>query len=315
MQKSDATVRKPHLVIVTYYFPPMGGGGVQRVTKFLKYLDDRFWQVSVVTVKPSYFYSWDESLLQDLPSGIRVFRTGSLDPFRVGYVLQSALGRKPDSDRQAARESSGLLRRLANGCFLPDSRLLWLPFLYDRLRKLHRQEPIDLLLCTVPPFTAGLAGALAARKLGVKFVLDMRDAWTVNPYLPELTPFHRALQERLEGWCLSRATGVVFVNPGLANQYKSQRPWLCQKPTTVVRNGFDPDDFGQWPHPKPPPPLKIGIMGTIYSQGNRPLTLLQAVRCLKEEHPELARKLQLVFLGKWSPDFLRLLEGFQLQDV
>ncbi len=315
LNKSDVTVRKPHLVIVSYYFPPMGGGGVQRIVKSLKFLDRSFWQVTVVTVKPSFFYSWDETLMEDLPSGLTVIRTGSLDPFRLGFLLRQMLGRSSGSGSRKSRESSGLVRRLANWWLVPDSRLFWLPFLVYRLRKLHREQGIDLLICTVPPFTAGLAGALLAREPGIRLVLDMRDAWTNNPYLPELTPFHRRLQHWLEAWCLAQARGVVFVNDELARHYRETKPCLQGKPSVVVRNGFDPDDFADLPAPDARPPLKIGVMGTIYSQGNRPLTFLKAVRKLREQRPELARHLRIVFLGKWSPDFLQALETHPIQDM
>jgi hypothetical protein len=87
-KSSKSIAPKKHLVFINYYYPPMGGGGVQRLTKFLKYFDYQKYVISVLTVKPSFFYTLDESMLKEIPSEVRVFRSGSLDPFRLLYFFQ-----------------------------------------------------------------------------------------------------------------------------------------------------------------------------------------------------------------------------------
>ncbi len=308
---------KLHVVWLSYYFPPMGGGGVQRVVKFLKYWDYTSYSVSVLTVKNSHFYAEDRELEQEVPSGVRIVRTGSLDPFRLAYLVKNWLrkGRKPTSPQ---RESGSLFRKISSFLFLPDSRVLWFPFAWQALARVHRKKHIDLLVTTVSPFTAGLVGALAQLWWGIPHVLDMRDAWTNNPFHMPSSKLHRWLQHRLEAFTLRHSDAIVFVSPKLQEYYLRKYPSLKQKTLRVIRNGFDEDDFNAVRQTKEVTggsKFRLGIFGTIYSHGNWPTPLLAIIRKWKQEEPHLARRIQLVFVGKWSQDFLRHLADFGLEEV
>jgi glycosyltransferase involved in cell wall biosynthesis len=302
-KKYGNIARKPHIAIISYYFPPMGGGGVQRITKFLKYSHADVFQISVITVKPSAFYAYDESLVGEIPAAVNVVRTDSLDPFRLSYLLSRRAAKQPASE-PAKHESSGKLRKWSNLLFFPDSRAFWRPFAVKALQKLHAQNPIDLVVATMPPFTCGLIANSFFRKSGVPYVLDYRDGWISNPYLPELPKILANRHRRAESALLNNAAGVVFVNPSLRQVYSDAFPALSAKQTCVIRNGFDPADFN-WlasatgRNPK----FTLGFMGTIYSQGNVPETLLDALAMLKKREADLAHRLQIVFLGKWTPEF------------
>ncbi len=298
--------RTRHVLFISYYFPPMGGGGVQRVLKFLKYLPGAY-RLSVLTVRPSYFYTEDPTLSEEIPPGVRVFRSGSLDPFRLIYLLKRW---RPQSGGPAApprHESGTRLRKWAARLFVPDSRVLWLPFALLKLWKIHRRGRIDLLIATLPPFTAGWIGVLAQRWLGIPAILDFRDAWNHNPYLPPPPPGLAQRQEKLERRCLQHAAGLIFVNPALESDYRQRFPFIREKPHLTIRNGYDPADFSAPPlapaRTHPPEVLHIGIMGTVYSQGNHPRPLLLALQKMQREQPALAVRLHLTFLGKWTPEF------------
>lgn len=328
-RSSKNTALKKHIVFVNYYFPPMGGGGVQRLTKFLKYFDYKKYHVTVLTVKPSYFYTTDESLLKDIPGQVDVLQSESLDPFRLLYfyrVLKSKLVRKRDSSEdedngtqtstQTHPESTNLIRRISMSFLIPDSRILWLPFALVKLWQLHRVKPVHLIVASMPPFTSGLIGSLFQRWMKVPVVLEFRDAWTNNPYLPQMGILYSRLNERLERFCLTRAAGAIFVNPNLREYYEKKYPILISRAMATIRNGFDSKDFDavslshSADHSQP---FTLGVMGTIYSQGNRPITLLRAFDELLKEEPGLKAKIKLVFLGKWSSDFLKLLNQFEIR--
>ncbi len=311
--KSVNTVPEKHIVFLSYYFPPMGGGGVQRILKLLKYWDYEKYQVTLITVKSSYFYAEDPGLSAEIPAGLHIIRTGSLDPFRVIFLLKKLLFR--GSKKSGGQKESGhLLRKITGFLFLPDSRLLWLPFVLARLRRLRRKQPVDLLVATAPPFTAALAGAFARHLMGIPFLLDLRDAWTENPYLPQTTKIHRRIQQKLEAGTLRQATAAVFVNPNLGRYYTEKYPFLSNRKTRTVRNGFDPGDFENLPpvdFEKTDNTLYIGIMGTVYSQGNAPWPLLEALSELKAQGKDrLAERVKLVFIGKWAPNFVEKVRGY-----
>lgn len=327
-KSSKNTARKKHIVFINYYFPPMGGGGVQRITKFLKYFDYQKYDATVLTVKPSFFYTTDESLLKDIPAQVNVLRSESLDPFRLLYfyrLLKNKLFRKrysskavdesPRNSTQTHPESNNLIRRISMSFLIPDSRILWLPFALLKLWKLHRINSIHLIVASMPPFTSGLIGSLFQRWMKTPVVLEFRDAWTNNPYLPQKGVLYSSLHERLERFCLRKAAGVIFVNPKLRAYYERKYPFLSTRPLSTIRNGFDSEDFeAVWLSDSPDnsKAFTLGIVGTIYSQGNRPVTLLKAFDELLREEPNLKSELKLVFLGKWSSDFLKLLNQFEI---
>jgi glycosyltransferase involved in cell wall biosynthesis len=315
-----SNLNKPpqHLVFISYYFPPMGGGGVQRITKFLKFLDYQTCRVTVLTVKPSFFYSADETLGNDIPGGVQVIRSGSLDPFRLIYLFRK-LFRSAKTPAETPRESGENIRKLASAIFLPDSRLLWFPFALWKLWRLHRSRPIDAIIASMPPFTCGLI-AVFRRSFAQRTILDFRDAWSDNPYLPETRSWRRRISEKMEAWCMSRAGAAVFVNPYLEAYYREKYPSLRHKALATIRNGYDPDDFPpaaieQTPQRPVSKPFEMGIMGTIYSRGNWPESLLFAIKALGTENADFANRFRLTFLGKWSPDFLRLVETLEIADL
>lgn len=336
----------------------MGGGGVQRITKFLKYLDYDLYEPSVLTVKSSFFYSNDATLAGEIPGSVKVIRSGSLDPFRVMYLLRKLFRRSGAARAVSHRESGGNIRKIAMSIFVPDSRLLWLPFALGKLWRLSRRRRVDAIIASMPPFTAGLIGALARRFISAPLILDFRDAWAENPYLPATGALQRRLSARLEEWCIRQADGFIFVNPALQNDYRNRYPFISGRRVITIRNGYDPEDFlppdfagtaqsaerrargvgehcrmsagrtepgeiGEGDSGAIAPPesapgnsgvFNLGIMGTVYSQGNRPETLLEAVKELSGD-AAFQGNFRLTFLGKWSSDFRKAVEDKQLGNL
>jgi hypothetical protein len=284
----------------------MGGGGVQRILKFLKYWNYKKYDISVLTVKPSYAYAEDPSLEKEIPTAVSVYKSGTLDPFRFLFLLKKFLPGSFSVQNSAVKESGQLLRRLSNFFLLPDSRIPWLPLALQQLGRIHRSHPVDLVIATMPPFTAGIIANCANRLWKIPYLLDFRDAWTHNPYLPSVSALHQAVQEKLEHRAIHAAAGSTFVNPLLGEYYQEKYDILTAQNCSVVRNGYDKDDFKMKDvkgRDDADTYFKIGIMGTIYSQGNAPITFLEAFSKLLQKEPQLARKLQLIFIGKWTRAF------------
>lgn len=308
---------KQHILFINYYFPPMGGGGVQRITKFLKYLDyDRF-DVTVLTVRPSFFYTEDTSLAAEIPDTVKILRSESLDPFRLMHLFRKFFRRRsPETENNLRYESSGRARKLAMSIFIPDSRVMWLPFALWKLWRWQRQNKVHCLIASMPPFTSGLIGVFARRLLRIPAILDFRDAWTDNPYLPPISRLHGYFNQKLERYCLRQGDGFVFVNPALQKYYLEKYPQLNNQQVRMIRNGYDKADF-------PAPitgesrgePFELGIMGTIYSQGNRPGSLIMAISELLKVHSGLKEQFRLTFLGKWAPEFAEWVQQQGIREV
>jgi len=294
----------------------MGGGGVQRIQKFIKYWDYNRFHLSVLTVKPSYFYARDTSLRTEVPDQVSVHRTGTLDPFRIIYLIKTCFPTSRKSSPKGSYESGHFFRWLVNLFFLPDSRILWLPFAIRRIGKIHRSHAIDLIIASMPPFTTGRIAFRAWRRWSIPYMLDFRDAWTHNPYLPRLSAIHGKIQNDLEQQTINSSSGNIFVNPALGSYYQRKYPFLQGKRIRIIRNGYDREDFShlQLQETSTSESLfKIGIMGTIYSRGNAPYTLLRAVSILKRNDHQLSQKLRIVFMGKWTRSFYSWVQGLDIR--
>ena len=238
------------LLLVTYYFPPSGGAGVQRTLKFAKYLRTSGVEPVVLTVEAGAYPSLDPTLEADVPDGVEVVRTRSLDPFGLYGALTGrsrreavAVGSVGGADSFGKR--LGLWAR-AN-VFLPDARVGWVPFAARAARRLVRAGRVDAVLTSGPPHSTHLVGLALRRALdarGIPWVADFRDPWTgINFYdeLPMTGPA-RALDAALERRVLRAADAVVTVSPTWARELEAKGG---VEGVRVIQNGFDPDDFGR----------------------------------------------------------------------
>jgi glycosyltransferase involved in cell wall biosynthesis len=293
----------------------MGGGGVQRIVKFLKYFNHSKYDVGVLTVKKSLFYAYDQTLQSEIPAKVNIVKSGSLDPFRLINIFSNFFRSKSKKAAQSptVNESGEFLRKLSMKLFIPDSRILWFPFALNKLWHLHQAKSIDILIASMPPFTAGLVGILFKKWMGSSVILDFRDAWIDNPYNPEMSQMMTRLNAKIESYCLRNADGLIFVNPALQEHYMTKYQPLSFIPNTCIRNGFDEEDFkdiSSKTASNSDSPFKLGIMGSVYSQGNRPLSLLKALQEMVIENSRLEHQLKLILIGKWTADFLKHLGSF-----
>lgn len=214
-------------------------GGTQRTAKFVKYLPQFGWQPVVVTVKDIVYHAIDPSLLDDVKSAV-VVRTGSFDPQRLLAIFF------PKRERPRSKKSTSAFWRafskLISWCFIPDSKLLWLPFAVLKARQLMRAHEIACILTTSPPHSVHLAGVVLKKITGLPLVVDFRDGWSGGNFQTEPTRFHRWLNRVLERYVLNAADAVIAVSQKLTEQLqkKSYRP---ADQFFTITNGFDADDF------------------------------------------------------------------------
>ena len=240
---------RPRLLLVTYYFPPSGGAGVQRTLKFTKYLRAAGVEPVVLTVEAGAYPSLDPSLAADVPPGVRVVRTRALDPFGLYGALTGRSRR--DAVAVGSIETDSAAQRAAlwlrANVFLPDARVGWVPFAARAARRLARAGEVDAVLTSGPPHSTHLVGLRLQRELrrrGLPWIADFRDPWTGINFAGELpmTAAARALDARLERRVLRAADAVVTVSPTWARELEA-KGGLGPGAVRVIENGFDPDDF------------------------------------------------------------------------
>lgn len=253
------------VLLLTYEFPPSGGAGVQRVTKFARYLPDRGWDPVVVCAEPVRGRPFDETLLAEvaaanvtrLPArhvGTAVAR--ALRPFKRVRAGAAATG---GGDGAAARLGHPLSARISAWIALPDNAVLWARAAVPAAVRAGGARGVRAVVASGPPHSVLVAGARTAAVLGVPFVADMRDAWRDNPGTALPTAWHRSRVMRLEREALGAAAVVLCVSEPIASEARE----MGARDARVLPNGFDPDDLPPWT-PDPMGPLTLAYMGRFY---------------------------------------------------
>lgn len=303
----------PHRVLlVTYYFPPSGGPGVQRALKFAKYLPEFGWEPVVLTVREedAAYPAYDHSLFQDVSPHLRIERTRAWDPYAM-YARM--LGKKKEETVGVAFAGESeitwkhqLARWIRANLFLPDARVGWVPFAIRRGGRLLEEGDFSAIVTTGPPHSSHFIGRLLSRRSGLPWVADFRDPWTGIHYaekLPTTAPARR-IDEALERKVLSSADCVTTVSPALVQDLLARH----LREYRVIYNGFDPTDF-----PEPPAVLPdefvVSYIGSLNEQSN-PQALWQALSDLNA--PVRMPRLRVHLVGNIDSIALRSAEQYGL---
>lgn len=292
------------MVLVAYYFPPLGGSGVQRVAKWAKYLPRNGWDVTVLTVEPGSYFAFDQTLLDEVEAaGVSIIRTRSLDPTRVRGGKSNV--RMPSERRRK------LFTWLTGFFFLPDNKRGWKPHARRVFEQLKTTSRVDLVLSSAPPYTSLMVGAELAAHVGAPHVIDYRDDWIENPRHRYPTPFHKQWHRRQERAVVQDAAAVLTINESIGALLAERHPGL--KPH-VLPQGFDPEDFGSGPMSERNARMRLVYAGMFYD-AQQPDTMLRAVATLKERNQRLADVLELRFVGLFPDEKRPLIAELGLEDV
>ena len=236
------------VLIITYYWPPAGGPGVQRVLKFAKYLPEFGWQPIILTVKNGEYPAIDETLSGDIPDECIVYKTKILEP---AGVYKSFTGMAKDEKIPVAvlsNQKSNCKKRLSGfirlNFFIPDAKIGWIPFALRQGKKIIKEHRPDLILSSSPPPTVHLIARKLARWSGLKWVADFRDPWTkIHYYQGQRSAFARWLDGRKEKTVVNSADWLTAAS----QQFISLIGAKNRPNATTITNGFDQRDvkFGK----------------------------------------------------------------------
>ena len=278
------------VLVIAYYFPPMGLSGVQRVAKFVKYLPAYGWQPTVLTVEPGGYFAYDESLLREVEAaGAEIVRTRSLDPTRLfGRAQTVAL---PEEKRRQ------WLAALSSFLFVPDNKVGWMPFAIRQGHELLERDSFDAILSSAPPYTVHCVSAWLSRQHNVPLVVDFRDDWVGNPRHTYPTPFHRWVHQTLERWVLRRSRHAVTINEPIRRGLIARNLENTRAPdVSVLPQGYDPTDFAHAPEVPATERIRFVYTGIFYD-AQTPNFFLRALARLLDNHPEAREALEAVFVG------------------
>ena len=291
------------VLIVTYYWPPSGGPGVQRVLNFVKYLPLYGWEPVVLTVREGEYPAKDVSLEKEIPSGLKVFKTKTFEPFALFKLVSGKKQNDSIGTYILSEKSPNLITRISKwirfNLFIPDARVGWKKFAVREGEKIVREETVDLILTSSPPHSVQLIGQVLAQKTGLPWVADYRDPWKEIVYNQnqQRTAWAEKRDGRLERMAINRADGIVTISRDIQRLLEGKCE--CVKPVKVVFNGYD-----NKPEPLPRNECPIITYTGALSETRVPTPLLPALAQLREE----GVRFRLKFIGNICPEFRRLVE-------
>ncbi len=235
------------VLIITYYWPPSGGAGVQRWLKFSKYLPQYGWEPIILTVDPEYaaYPAIDHSLEKEIPEGIKIYRTKATDWYRIYGNDKSKVpsaGFAKNTDNTFRRKLSRFIR---GNFFIPDPRRGWNRYAYRQACELIEKEGIRHIITTSPPHSTQLIGLKLKRKYPeLRWISDLRDPWTDIYYYDLFYPAFpaRIIDRRFERSVLERADRIITIGPSLKDSFISKVKGIENK-IEIITNGFDESDF------------------------------------------------------------------------
>jgi glycosyltransferase involved in cell wall biosynthesis len=304
-------MREKKVLIIAYYFPPLGMGGVQRATKFAKYLPSFGWNPFVLTVKDVEYLAKDPSLLEELPPEVEIVRTGSFDPLRISFVLKSFFKkRKPKG--KSVKKNTIRRSRLSSWFFFPDSKIGWIPFTLFAGLKLVREEKIDLIFTTSPPPSLHLVGYFLKLLTGKPWVADFRDPWIGYKFETYPTLFHLFLKNQLIKLIVRSADRIISANPSITKIMMEQ--YSGAKKIETINQGYDEQDFETSVSQKSEL-FTIGYLGT-FSPDCDPEPLFWALRNLIDQKLIPKDKIKFIHVGlSLRIDLGSLIKRYDLEGV
>ncbi len=234
------------VLVISYYWPPAGGGGVQRWLKFTKYLPlNNIQPVIVIPDGPDYPVL-DLSLKEDIPDNITTIKIPIWEPYKL-FKLFSRKKKEENvnSGLLGKSKKKSLVEKVSlwvRGNFLiPDPRVFWVRPTVKKIHQYLKESDIDIIITTGPPHSIHLIGLKLKRKTGIKWIADFRDPWSEIDYLEIFKPSALAMkiQQGLEKKVLTSADKIVTVSENWSSDLKR----LGAKDVAVITNGFDSDDF------------------------------------------------------------------------
>tara|TARA_E500000331_G_C17273023_1_gene720276 strand:- start:21489 stop:22760 length:1272 start_codon:yes stop_codon:yes gene_type:complete len=298
------------VLIISYYWPPAGGSGVQRWLKFAKYLPQYGWKPIIYTPENPYFEVKDTALLNDIPNEVEVWQTPIWEP----YALKDKIFGKGSKSQSAGVISNKrflknkVLNWIRGNIFIPDPKVYWVKPSIKVLSKKIEKEGINYIVSTGPPHSMHLIALGLKRKIpNLKWIADFRDPWSELDLLDEfhLSNSARKKHQKLEQEVLKAADMTLTVSESWMQDLKR----LGGQQVQFITNGFDESDFDL--KPKKNDKFIIGHYGLLNHLRN-PKNLWKALDILCREHPEFNTKLEIHLSGNIDKEVLHELESYPM---
>lgn len=298
------------VLIITYYWPPAGGPGVQRWLKFVKYLPDFDIDPIVYIPENPTYPLLDEKLVADVPKNVTILKNKIIEPYAWASVFSKKNTKKISSGIIPNQRKQSLIQKMMlwvrGNLFIPDARVLWVKPSVKYLSKYIQENNIDTVITTGPPHSLHLIGLQLKEKLNVKWIADFRDPWTTIGYHKalKLTEASAKKHKDMEKKVMTTADFLLVTSPTTKKEFEA----ITNKPIHVITNGYDVENVGR---PALDEKFTLAHIGSFLSERN-PRVLWKALRELTKENAEFRKHFELKLIGATSQEVLDAIEEFKL---
>lgn len=307
------------VLIIAYYFPPSGGPGVQRVLKNVKYLRNFGWEPIVLTVENGQFPAIDESLFKEIPQSTKVFRTKIFEPYDL-YRKFTGKGKnvaldvnniKKEGQKRSLTETIAEFIRAT--FFIPDARIGWKKYAVEQGFKIIKNEGINAIYSSSPPYTCSLIAKELKRKSKLPWIAGLRDPWTDFLTTPKRWFLPKMIDKSMEKSVFKNADFVECAWEGIKKDALSKYPTFDAEKFIHIPNGYDSADFPDVEIEKNDV-FTITYTGSMYGRRN-PQTLFKAINELLKESKIEKDKFKFKFIGRFGAEIEEMFElsGFKEQ--
>tara|TARA_R110002051_G_scaffold13808_4_gene45580 strand:- start:7962 stop:9233 length:1272 start_codon:yes stop_codon:yes gene_type:complete len=293
------------VLVITYYWAPAGGPGVQRWLKFVKYLRDFDIEPVLYIPENPHYPLTDESFLKDIPKDLTIYKQPILEPYRLATFFSSKKTKRISSGIILTKNQSFIEKALLwirGNLFIPDARKFWVKPSVSFLKDVLAKENIKTIITTGPPHSVHLIGYYLKKEKQLNWIADFRDPWTTIGYHKKLKLTSKSAQKhkKLESDVLNSADKIIVTSSTTKLEFEQ----ITNRPIQVITNGYDGEVVL---NSKLDSKFTISHIGSLLS-GRNPNNLWKVLADLVNENSEFKKALCLQFIGVVSNDVLQAIK-------
>jgi glycosyltransferase involved in cell wall biosynthesis len=298
------------VLIITYYWPPAGGPGVQRWLKFVKYLPEFNIQPIVYIPENPTYPIIDVNLDSEVAKEAIILKKKIMEPYQLAAYFSKNKSVKISAGIIANNQKQSYLERflltVRGNLFIPDARFLWVSPSVKFLEKYIVENKIEIIVTSGPPHSLHLIGLKLKQKLSLKWLADFRDPWTTIGYHKELKLSNYAKKRHLalEKKVLNAADQIIVTSKTTKKDFEQ----ITQKPIEVITNGYD---FEKIDSQVLDLKFSLAHIGSFLSERN-PTILWESLSELSKEIPAFKNHLELKLIGTTSQEVLATIKNYNL---
>lgn len=310
------------VLVITYYFPPSGGPGVQRVLKHIKYLRDFGWQPYVLTVSNGQYPAIDNSLIAQIPQDVVVEKTKIYEPYDIYRLLTGKEKGSPIDVNVIKKDGQkiSLMEKVAEFIratfFIPDARIGWIPTAVPKALEMIEKYGIDAIYSSSPPYTCSIIAKRVQKKLKqqnkiIPWIAGFRDPWTGFISSPKRWFLPSLIDKKMEFNTFNSANFVEVAWEGIIKDIFSKYPNLDKNKFVIVPNGFDSTDFPTYSIEQSENNINKLILtytGSMYGRRN-PQSLFLAIENLLKTKKISQDNFLIRFIGRFGNEIYQMIDN------